>query len=108
MLDYCMLMSFLVPSPLHFGRFHQSSFFINLGDSYCNTIDIAYNKYSSNDIQWQAYRAINIIQFNSLSVLTQNQIPVRYTPDFPTLLHHPPGAPRSLSKSNSTDRLAFV
>jgi len=40
-----------VPSPLHLARFHQSLSFISLGDSYCNTFDIAYNYYSSDDIQ---------------------------------------------------------
>ena len=69
-LDCCMLQSVLVPSLLHFTWFCQSSFFINLGDSYCNTIDIAYNNCSSDDTQWQGYIAINIIQFNSLAVLT--------------------------------------
>ena len=69
-LDCCMLQSVLDPSLLHFAQFCQSSFFINLGDSYCNTIDIAYNNYNNNEIQWQGYIAINIIQFNSLAVLT--------------------------------------
>ena len=40
-----------VLSPLHLARFHQSLSFISLGDSYCNTFDIAYNYYSSDDIQ---------------------------------------------------------
>jgi len=31
-----LLMSGLVPSPLHFAWFYQSSSFINLEDSYCN------------------------------------------------------------------------
>ena len=66
-----------VLSPLHFARFHQSPSFSDLGDSYCNTTDMAYSDYSSDDIQWQGYLAINIIQFNLLAVLTQNQIPLR-------------------------------
>ena len=68
--DCCMLQSVLVPSLLHFSQFCQSSFFINLGDSYHNTVDIAYNNYNDDDIQWQDYIAINIIQFNSLAILT--------------------------------------
>ena len=69
-LDCCMLQSVLVPSLLCFARFYQSSFFINLGDSSCNTVDIAYNNYSSDDTRWQGYIAINIIPFNLLAVLT--------------------------------------
>ena len=59
--DCCMLKSVLVPSLLHFTQFCQSSFFINLSNSYCNTINIAYNNYNDDDIQWQDYIAINII-----------------------------------------------
>jgi len=88
----------LVPSLLHFARFHR---FINLGDSCCNTV--AYSSWSSDDVRSQGYLAINIVQFNSLAILTQNQIPLRCTLDFPGLPHHPPGAPRYLSKSNPTD-----
>jgi len=40
-----------VPSLLHFAWFHQSPSFISLGDSYCNTIDIACNNYCTDDIQ---------------------------------------------------------
>ena len=40
-----------VPSPLYFAQFHRSPFFVCLGDSYCNTIDIVYNNYSSNKTQ---------------------------------------------------------
>jgi len=40
-----------VLSALHFAQFHQSPSFISLGDSYCNTIDIAYNNYSSDERQ---------------------------------------------------------
>jgi len=97
-----------VPSPLHFAWFHESPFFISLGDSYCNTIDIACNNYCTDDIQWQGYSAINIMQFNLLALLPQNQILMRYTSDFFILLHHPPGAPRSLSKSNPVDRFIFA
>jgi len=32
-----------VPSQLHFAWFHQSPSLVNLGDAYCNTIDIAYS-----------------------------------------------------------------
>ena len=59
-----------VPSLVHFARFHRSSFFINLGDCNCNTVDTACNNYSSDDIQWQGYLAINIIPFNSSAILT--------------------------------------
>jgi len=79
-----------------------------LDDSYCNTIDKAYSNYSSDDIQWQSYLAANIIQFHFLAILTQNQIPLRYTSEFPILLHHPPSAPRSLSKSNPVDSRTFA
>jgi len=48
-----LLMPDLFPSPLHFAWFYQSSSFINLDDSYCNTIDMAYSNYSTDDIQWQ-------------------------------------------------------
>jgi len=45
----------LKPGPdlslLHFALFHRSPSFIILGDSYCNTIDMAYNNYNSDDIQ---------------------------------------------------------
>jgi len=41
-----LLMPGLVPSSPHFAWFHQSSPFISLGDSYCNTIDMAYNNYT--------------------------------------------------------------
>ena len=68
--DCCMLKSVLVPSLLYFAQFYQTSFFINLDDSYCNTVDITYNNYSNDDIQWQGYIAINSIQFNLLAVLT--------------------------------------
>ena len=68
--DCCMLKSVLVPSVLHFTQFCQSSFFINLSNSYCNTINIAHNNYNNDDIQWQDYIAINSIQFNSLAILT--------------------------------------
>jgi len=30
----------LTVSALHFAWFHQSSFFINLGSSYCNSFDL--------------------------------------------------------------------
>ena len=60
----------------------------------------------SDDTQY--YIAINIILFKLLAILTQYQIPLRYTSDFPILLHHPPSAPRSLSKTNPTDGFAFA
>jgi len=41
----------IFPSALHFAQFHQSSSFINLGGSHCNTIHVAHNTYSSDDIQ---------------------------------------------------------
>lgn len=68
----------LVPSLMHFAQFHQNLFFISLGDSYSNTIDVPYSNYSSDNIQWQSYLEINITQFNALVVLIQNQIPLRY------------------------------
>ena len=69
-LDCSMLKSILVLSLLHFTWFYQISFFVNLSDSHCSTIDIAYNNYNNKDIQWQDYIAINIIQFNLLALLT--------------------------------------
>jgi len=39
-----------VPSPLYFAWLHQSPS-INLSDSYCNSFDMAYSNYSSNDTQ---------------------------------------------------------
>jgi len=59
----------LVPSLLHFAWFHQSSSFINLDDSCCNTIDMAYNNCNSDDINWQDYLAINITQTIFLATL---------------------------------------
>jgi len=56
----------------------------------------------------QYYIPINIIQFKLLSILTENHIPLRYTSDFLILLHHPPSALRSLSKSHPTAGLAFA
>ena len=97
-----------VPSPLHFTRFHQSSAFIDLGDSYCNTIDVAYGNCSNDDIQWLQYSSMYIIHFNSLAILTQDQTPLRHTLNFPILPHHPPSAPRSWSKSNPVDGFAFA
>lgn len=41
----------LVPKPLHFAQFHQSSIFTDLDDSYCNTIDVADSNYTSDEIQ---------------------------------------------------------
>jgi len=35
--------SVLILSPLHFARFCQSSFFINLGDCYCKIFDTTYS-----------------------------------------------------------------
>ena len=107
-LDCCMLRSVLVPSLLHLAQCHQNSFFINQSNSYCNTIDIAYHKRDNDDIQRQDYIAINVVEFSPLAVLTQNQMPLRHTSDFPILPHHPPSAPRSLSKSNPTTGFAFA
>jgi len=42
-----------------------------------------------------------------LTILNQNQIPMKYTMDFPLLLTHPPAALTSLSKSNTMDRFSF-
>jgi len=97
-----LLKSGLVPSLLHFSRFHQSSSFISLGDSYCSTIDMSYSNYSTDGIQWQCYLAINI-KLNLLAILTRKQIPSRDTLDFPIILQHSPSAPRSLSKSSPVD-----
>jgi len=41
----------LVLSWLCSARFHQSPCFISLGDSYCDTIDITYNNYNSDNRQ---------------------------------------------------------
>lgn len=54
-------------------QLHHNLFFINLGYFYCNTLDMAHGHHRSNDIQ--CYIAINNVQRNSLSLLTQNQIP---------------------------------
>ena len=59
-----------VPSLLHFAQFHQSPSFSDLGDSYCSTIDMIYSNCSSDDIERQGYLAINIIQYNTLAILT--------------------------------------
>jgi len=98
----------LVPSPLCFAWFYQSSCFINMDDSCCNTIDIAYSNYSSDDTYWQAYLAINIIEFTLLAVLTQNQLSMRYKSDFPILPHNLQGTPRSMSQSNPPDGFTFA
>jgi len=57
---HLLLMPGLFPSLLHFAWFYQSSSFINLYNSSCNTIDVAYSNYTSEDIQWQGHLAINI------------------------------------------------
>lgn len=101
-LGCCMLKPVLVPSLLCLSRYsitalcqiHQNQFVINLGNFYCNTIDMAHGIQSSDAIQY--YIAINI-QFKSLAVLTQNQIPLTF-----------PSASRSLSKSSSTNGFAFA
>ena len=49
--DCCMLESVLVPSLLRFAQFYHSSFSLDLSDSYCSTMDIAYNNYSDDNIQ---------------------------------------------------------
>jgi len=90
------------------GWFSQSSSFINMVDSYCNTIDMAYSNYSTDGIPRHGYLEINVKQFNLLSSLTQNQIHMKYTLNFPILPHHPPSIPRSLSKSNPADGFAFA
>jgi len=79
-----------------------------MDDFYCDGVDMAYSNYSSDDIQWQGYLTSNIIQFNLLAVLTQNQIPMKYTLDFPILAHYPPNASRSLRKSNPMGGFAFA
>jgi len=38
---------------LHFAQFHESSSFISLDYSYCNTIDMTYSNHSSDDTQWR-------------------------------------------------------
>jgi len=40
-----------VPSLLYSARFHPSPPFISLGDSYCDTTDITWNNYSSDNRQ---------------------------------------------------------
>jgi len=106
-LSHQLMMPGLVLSPLHFAQFHQSLSFINLDDSYCNTTDMAYGNYSSDDILWQGYIVINIIPFNLSAILIQNQIHMRYTLDYTIIPHHPPNASRSLCKSNLMDRFTF-
>lgn len=58
---------------LHNNSVHNNFFFINLGYFYCNTLNMEYSDHGSNDTQY--YIAINNVQLNSLSLLTQNQIP---------------------------------
>lgn len=60
-------------------------FFFNLGDSYYNSVDWAYNNRSKYIIQY--YVTVNIIQFKLLSVLTHHQIPLRYTLGVPQFFH---------------------
>lgn len=62
---------------------------------------MAFNNRGSDDLQY--FIANSIIQFKSFTVLTQNQIPLRYTSDFPILLCYPPSAPSSLSECNPVD-----
>ena len=50
-LDCCMLESVLVPSLLCFAQFYHSSFLLDPSDSYCSTMDIAYNNYNNDNIQ---------------------------------------------------------
>lgn len=54
------------------------------------------------------YIAINIIQFKSLPVLTQNQIPLRYTSHLSILLHYSSSASRFLIKSSILDGFAIA
>lgn len=76
-LNYCMQKAILVPADFFF--------FFNLGDSYYNTVDWAYNNHSKYIIQY--YVTVNIIQFKLLSVLTHHQIPLRYTLGVPQFFH---------------------
>ncbi|CAM9926990.1 unnamed protein product, partial [Bubo scandiacus] len=48
------------------------------------------------------------VQYNSRCVFTHNQVPLWYASDLSILLHHPSGAPRSLSKNNPVDGFAFA
>lgn len=73
----------LFPTPLHFAQFHQSSIFTDLNDSYRNTIDMADSNYTSDEIQWHCYFAINTKQFDLLAILTQNQIPLGLPIEYP-------------------------
>ena len=88
--------------------FYRSSSLINLDDSYWNAIDTPYSNYTTDGIPRQTYLAINTIQFNLLAILTPNQIPFRYTSNFPILPHYPQSVCRSLTKSNPTDEFAFA
>jgi len=99
-----------VPSSLCSARFSSKSpSFFTLDNSYYDTTGTTHNNYNSDNRQWQGYLTINFIQFIYLwTIITQNQIPMRYTSDFPILPHYPPGTPRSLSKSNPTDGFAFA
>lgn len=105
-LNCCALRPALVPSLLHFVWFDKNSFIIKLCDSYCNTIDMVHINHRSNDIQY--YTEINITQYESLVVLTLHQICLRYTSDFPILVHCLQNAPMSLSKSSLIDVFAFA
>ena len=78
----------LILSLLHFAPIHQNSAFISLVDSYCNYVDnMAYRNHRRNDTRWQEELAIGSIEFKLLTIVTLNQIPLRYTSDFPILPH---------------------
>lgn len=51
---FCLLKSVVIPSLL-FVQFHQSLFFTNLGDSFCNSLGVACSQLSSGDmsVRWQ-------------------------------------------------------
>ena len=89
--------------------FHwKSPSLFNLDDSYYDNTRTTYNNYNSDNRVTGLFNN-NFIQFiYLLTIFTQNQIPMRYTSDFPILPHYPPGTPRSLRKSNPTDRPAFA
>lgn len=74
-------------------------FFINPDNSYCSNVYMTYSNPSGDEIQY--YAEIDILQFKSLSSLSQNPIPVRYISEFPTLLHTHQVCPSPWAKKKS-------
>lgn len=96
---FCHCWACLVLSLLNFHWFQQNSFFINSDNSYCNSVDMAYNNHSEDDIHY--YAAINIYNSNHCPVLAKIKSP------WCTHQSSPPSCiPRSLSKRKPEDGFA--